>query len=114
LGILIGDGELPHPGLEQIIETFYQFPIGTWKVMFDYQFVVNPAYNRDRGPVSLYLRTSEKNSDLLHKCYSFDSDTYSLSGHRADLRMVARAGVAAKFTFLVHSHRSKSTTLIRG
>jgi hypothetical protein len=82
--------------------------------MFDYQFVVNPAYNRDRGPVSLYLRTSEKNSDLLHKCYSFDSDTYSLSGHRADLRMVARAGVAAKFTFLVHSHRSKSTTLSRG
>ena len=53
LGILIGDGQLPHPGLEQIIETFYQFPIGTWKVMFDYQFVVNPAYNRDRGPVSI-------------------------------------------------------------
>jgi len=22
-------------------------------VTFDYQFVVNPAYNRDRGPVSL-------------------------------------------------------------
>jgi hypothetical protein len=21
--------------------------------MFDYQFVVNPAYNRDRGPVSI-------------------------------------------------------------
>jgi hypothetical protein len=42
------------------------------------------------------------------------SQTYSLSGHRADLRMVARAGVAAKFTFLVHSHRSKSTTLSRG
>ena len=41
------------PGSEQIIETFYQFPIGAWKVMFDYQFVVNPAYNRDRGPVSI-------------------------------------------------------------
>ena len=53
LGLLIGDGQLPHPGLEQIIETFYQFPIGAWKVMFDYQFVVNPAYNRDRGPVSI-------------------------------------------------------------
>ncbi|HWY72884.1 MAG TPA: carbohydrate porin, partial [Burkholderiaceae bacterium] len=23
-------------------------------VMADYQFVVNPAYNRDRGPVSLF------------------------------------------------------------
>ena len=53
LGILIGDGQLPHPGLEQIIETYYQFPIYAWKVMFDYQFVVNPAYNRDRGPVSI-------------------------------------------------------------
>ena len=53
LGFLIGDGQLPHPGLEQIIETFYQFPIGAWKVTFDYQFVVNPAYNRDRGPVSI-------------------------------------------------------------
>ena len=53
LGILIGDGQLPHPGLEQIIETYYQFSIYAWKVMFDYQFVVNPAYNRDRGPVSI-------------------------------------------------------------
>jgi high affinity Mn2+ porin len=53
LGILIGDGQLPHPGLEQILETYYQFPIYAWKVMFDYQFIVNPAYNRDRGPVSV-------------------------------------------------------------
>ena len=53
LGILIGDGQLPHPGLEQIIETYYQFPLYAWKVMFDYQFVANPAYNRDRGPVSI-------------------------------------------------------------
>jgi high affinity Mn2+ porin len=53
LGILIGDVQLPHPGLEQIIETYYQFPIYAWKVMFDYQFIVNPAYNRDRGPVSI-------------------------------------------------------------
>ncbi len=53
LGILVGDGRLPHPGLEQIIETYYQFPVFAWKVMFDYQFVMNPAYNRDRGPVSI-------------------------------------------------------------
>jgi high affinity Mn2+ porin len=53
LGILVGDGRLPHPGLEQIIETYYQFAVFAWKVMFDYQFVVNPAYNRDRGPVSI-------------------------------------------------------------
>jgi high affinity Mn2+ porin len=54
LGIVIGDGQLPHPGLEQIMETYYTFPIDVWKVTFDYQFVVNPAYNRDRGPVSVF------------------------------------------------------------
>jgi hypothetical protein len=46
LGILIGDGQLPHPGPEQIIEAYYQFAVFAWKVTFDYQFVVNPAYNR--------------------------------------------------------------------
>ncbi len=53
LGILIGDGQLPHPGLEQIIETYYQFPVWFWRVTLDYQFIANPAYNRDRGPVSV-------------------------------------------------------------
>ena len=53
LGILIGDGQLPHPGLEQIIECYYQFPVWFWRVTLDYQFIANPAYNRDRGPVSV-------------------------------------------------------------
>jgi high affinity Mn2+ porin len=53
LGILVGDGMLPHPGPEQIIETYYAFPLFTATVTFDYQFIVNPAYNRDRGPVSV-------------------------------------------------------------
>jgi high affinity Mn2+ porin len=53
LGILVGDGQLPHPGLEQIIETYYLFPVYDWHATIDYQFVVNPAYNRDRGPVSI-------------------------------------------------------------
>jgi high affinity Mn2+ porin len=60
LGILVGDGQLPHPGPEQILETYYSLPVGSWKVTPDYQFVVNPGYNRDRGPVSvlsLRLRT---------------------------------------------------------
>jgi high affinity Mn2+ porin len=52
-GILIGDGMLPHPGPEQIIETYYAFPLLASTVTFDYQFIVNPAYNRDRGPVSV-------------------------------------------------------------
>ena len=53
LGILVGDGQLPHPGLEQILEAYYSFPIGDWRVTADYQLIVNPAYNRDRGPVSV-------------------------------------------------------------
>jgi high affinity Mn2+ porin len=53
LGLLIGDGMLPHPGPEQIIETYYAFPLLASTVTFDYQFIVNPAYNRDRGPVSV-------------------------------------------------------------
>jgi high affinity Mn2+ porin len=53
LGILIGDGMLPHPAPEQIIETYYAFPLLASTVTLDYQFIVNPAYNRDRGPVSV-------------------------------------------------------------
>jgi high affinity Mn2+ porin len=52
-GILVGDGQLPHPGPEQILEAYYSFPLSFWRVSFDYQFIVNPAYNRDRGPVSV-------------------------------------------------------------
>jgi high affinity Mn2+ porin len=54
-GILIGDGRLPHPGPEQIVEAFYS--LGVVKGLHataDYQFVENPAYNRDRGPVSVF------------------------------------------------------------
>jgi len=53
LGILIGDGRLPHPGLEQILETYYSIALRAWRITFDYQFFNNPAYNRDRGPVSV-------------------------------------------------------------
>lgn len=50
---LIGDGQLPHPGAEKILEMYYALPIATWMLTFDYQYIVNPAYNRDRGPVSI-------------------------------------------------------------
>jgi high affinity Mn2+ porin len=53
LGILVGDGQLPHPGAESIIESYYRLPIGPWQLTADYQFIVNPAFNRDRGPVSV-------------------------------------------------------------
>ena len=55
LGILVGDGMLPHPGLEQILETYYSFALtAATKLSFDYQFIANPAYNTDRGPVSVF------------------------------------------------------------
>jgi high affinity Mn2+ porin len=54
LGILVGDGQLPHPGPEQILETYYSFPMSFCRVTLDYQFIVNPAYNRNRGPVSVF------------------------------------------------------------
>jgi high affinity Mn2+ porin len=54
-GILVGDGQLPHPGAEGIVETYYDLAgYGPAHVSLDYQFVGNPAYNRDRGPVSIF------------------------------------------------------------
>jgi high affinity Mn2+ porin len=53
-GILGGDGELNY-GWEKTLETYYDFKI--WKTIhaaLDYQFVMNPAYNTDRGPVSIF------------------------------------------------------------
>jgi high affinity Mn2+ porin len=59
LGILAGDGQLLHSGPERILETYYNFAAFSFaSVTLDYQFIVNPAYNRDRGPVSVIgLRT---------------------------------------------------------
>jgi high affinity Mn2+ porin len=53
LGIVVGDGQLPNPGLEKMLEAFYSYVIGSWLATLDYQFVANPGYNRDRGPVSI-------------------------------------------------------------
>jgi len=53
LGILAGDGALSY-GLEKSLETYYKYYI--WKnisATADYQYVVNPAYNMARGPVSI-------------------------------------------------------------
>jgi high affinity Mn2+ porin len=53
LTALLGDGQLPHPGPEEIIEAYYRLPVFSWQLTFDYQFITNPGYNRDRGPVSV-------------------------------------------------------------
>jgi high affinity Mn2+ porin len=55
LGILVGDGQLLHSGPEKIIETYYSLAALSFaRLSLDYQFIVNPAYNRDRGPVSVF------------------------------------------------------------
>ena len=54
LGILVGDGRLPHPGPERIIESYYSAAIFNFAhLTFDYQWLNHPAYNRDRGPASV-------------------------------------------------------------
>jgi high affinity Mn2+ porin len=54
-GFLIGDGQLPHYGSELIGECYYNFRMTTFLwVTADYQYVQNPAYNRDRGPVNVW------------------------------------------------------------
>jgi high affinity Mn2+ porin len=55
LGILVGDGQLPHPGPEEIIETYYAAAVFAHaQLSLDYQWIDHPAYNRDRGPVSVF------------------------------------------------------------
>jgi len=52
LGILVGDGRLPHPGAEFIAEAYYTLAVVKGiGLTADAQLIVNPAYNRDRGPV---------------------------------------------------------------
>lgn len=54
LGILIGDGQLNYRP-EQILEAYYAYSLNKWATLtLDYQLIVNPAYNADRGPVSIF------------------------------------------------------------
>ncbi len=57
-GFIIGDGSLNY-GLENIIELYFKMTLfGKLVLTPDYQFVLNPAYNKDRGPVHIFaLRT---------------------------------------------------------
>jgi high affinity Mn2+ porin len=55
LGGIIGDGQLPNAGPEQILEAYYSVVLFNFAhFTADYQFIKNPAYNRDRGPVSVF------------------------------------------------------------
>jgi high affinity Mn2+ porin len=55
LGILVGDGKLPHPRPENILETYYNAQLlAHAQLTLDYQWINHPAYNSDRGPVSVF------------------------------------------------------------
>jgi len=54
LDMLDGDGALTY-GPEKVLETYYDAKI--WKMFhaaLDYQFISDPAFNRNRGPVSVF------------------------------------------------------------
>jgi len=60
-GFLLCDGQINY-GHEQILETYYRFtfiwpqkpgPL-SWQLSPDFQYIRNPAYNEDRGPVRFW------------------------------------------------------------
>jgi high affinity Mn2+ porin len=53
-GFIIGDGRLNYDP-EEILEAYYAWRAAKWiTITADYQFVQNPGYNHDRGPVSVF------------------------------------------------------------
>jgi len=55
LGPLVGDGQLPNYSPEKILEVYYAYQLIKGLVATaDYQLIVDPAYNADRGPVHVF------------------------------------------------------------
>lgn len=54
-GFIIGDGNLNYQP-EMIAELYYSFKLKDYPLWIspDYQFILNPAYNKDRGPVNAF------------------------------------------------------------
>jgi len=54
-GFIIGDGKLNY-GTEMIGELYYKVNAYQQKIWLSpgYQFIINPAYNKDRGPVNVF------------------------------------------------------------
>ncbi|MBR0739828.1 carbohydrate porin [Bradyrhizobium liaoningense] len=54
VGLLIGDGRLNYNN-ERILEAYYAYSVIKGVTLTaDYQLITNPAYNADRGPVSIF------------------------------------------------------------
>ena len=55
LGILVGDGRLPHKDTERVFEGYYKLGLpARFDLTFDAQVIGDPAYNTDRGPVAVF------------------------------------------------------------
>ncbi|HLP17167.1 MAG TPA: carbohydrate porin, partial [Bacteroidota bacterium] len=53
-GFELGDGQLNY-GLEQLAELYYSMElINNLSISGTYQFIINPGYNKDRGPVHVF------------------------------------------------------------
>ncbi|MBI3500932.1 MAG: carbohydrate porin [Bacteroidetes bacterium] len=54
-GFMLGDGNLNY-GMEKLLEVYYSFALPQHKISLSaaYQHVINPGYNKDRGPVDVY------------------------------------------------------------
>ena len=62
LGFFLGDGQLNY-GSERVLETYYRLTLPEWGTRIGkiqsalsagFQYISNPGYNRDRGPVTTY------------------------------------------------------------
>ncbi|CAN5445162.1 carbohydrate porin [soil metagenome] len=54
LGPLVGDGQLNYRR-ERVLESYYAYALNKQMTLTaDYQLITNPAYNADRGPVSVF------------------------------------------------------------
>jgi len=54
MGMLLGDGKLNY-GPENIFEVYYLIQLGRYvQLSPDFQYIENPGFNQDRGPVTVY------------------------------------------------------------
>jgi high affinity Mn2+ porin len=55
LGSFVGDGQLANPRAENVFEAYYSWQLNAQTaVSFDYQYLANPGFNGDRGPINLF------------------------------------------------------------